>query len=71
MKKKKITTFALSSERHIAFETLKSTLTSPPTLAFTKDMIPFFRDAADSASEIGTVLSQEGNGHDPAIAYCN
>lgn len=68
---KKDRSFVWSGETQLAFETLRSALTSPPVLAMPLDIGDFILDTDASDRANGSVLSQVQDGQERVIAYAS
>ena len=68
---KKDRSFVWTDETQLAFETLRSALTSPPVLAMPLDIGDFILDTDASDQTIGSVLSQVQDGQERVIAYAS
>ena len=63
--------FQWSDEAQVAFEALKSALTTPPVLAVPDDTGEFILDTDANQDNIAAVLSQVQDGHEKVIAYAS
>ena len=68
---KKDKSFVWTDETQLAFEMLRSALTSPPVLTMPLDIGDFILDTDASDRAIGSVLSQVQDGQERVIAYAS